>query len=1043
MPRFAQFFFLTVAIVARTASAADVDFRRDVRPILSNHCFACHGPDREQRQGGDEASGGLHFDTRQGAFVDLGGYFAIVPGKPEASQLIERINSTDPDEVMPPPDHPKSLTTQEKQLLVDWIKQGATWKDHWAYILPEGHPAPKTRNTDWPRNLVDAFILTRLEQAGLKPSPQAGRHTLLRRLSFDITGLPPSREEMQAYLSDDSPEAYERAVDRLLESSAYGERMAMRWLDLVRYADSVGYHGDQSVSVSPYRDYVIDAFNDNMRFDRFTREQLAGDLLPDATRDQLIASGYNRLGMMSAEGGVQPKEYLAKYASDRVRNASSVWLGSTVGCAECHDHKFDPFTTRDFYRFASLFADIKEKGLYSGAHASGRWGPQIDVPDKQLPRLLEPIDDQLAQLHETADTHTNELAAAQQQWESQLPAEFTKWHVLKPESAKAQHETELKVLDDGSLLAAGSNPNQNSYTITAKIALENITGFRVEVLPDKSLPNNGPGRAANGNFVMTEFRVSRHSADNEEARPILLQNASATIEQTAAAESAPLDKWSAASAIDGDVNGSSLGWAILPEVGQPNNMVVETTQPIENPKEEEATFSFVIEQNYTGSQHTLGRFRISATTSAYPLKARKNSPPPEDVQKILAVTASERNDEQAETLAAYYRSIAPLLADTRKQIEALDVEKQKVIKANTRTSLITVSVEPRTMRVLARGNWMDETGEVVAPGIPHFLRQIDKQQRADRKDLADWLTARDNPITARVFVNRLWSQFFGMGLSKVLDDLGAQGETPSHPELLDTLAVEFMESGWDIKHMVKLIVMSAAYRQSSLPREELREVDPYNRLLARQSRFRIEAEMVRDNALAVSGLLDRNVGGKSARPYQPAGLYRHLNFPARTYQHDTDSNQYRRGIYTHWQRQFLHPAMKAFDAPPREECTAERPRSNTPLGALVLLNDPSYVEAARVFAANVIEQGPQDTSGRLAWIMQQALSRNPNKNELEILNNLLDAQLEQYRQQPDEAEKLVSTGLSDVPEDIDVAEFAAWTSVIRAVFNMHEFVTRN
>ena len=1032
---------VVVVIVARSLAAADIDFSREVRPILSDKCYACHGPDKKKRRGGDKSPGGLHFDTKQGAFSDLGGYFAIVPGQPDKSELVLRIRSTEPDEVMPPADYSKQLTAREKRLLADWIKQGASWQDHWAYVVPKKQPAPKTHDRAWPRNVIDAFVLARLEQAKLTASPEADKRTLLRRVSFDIAGLPPNAKEIRAFLADKSPRAFEKVVDRLLESPQYGERMAIYWLDLVRYADSVGYHGDQPVSVSPYRDYVINAFNTNMPFDRFTREQLAGDLLPDPSRAQLIASGYNRLGMMSAEGGVQPKEYLAKYMSDRVRTSAAVWLGSTLICAECHEHKYDPFTTADFYRLASFFAGIQERGLYAGAHASGNWGPKIDVPDDKLPELLKPVEGRLKQLQAVVDTPTQELAEAQRKWEANWATAGAEWEILKPASVKAMHGTQLKILNDQSILAAGANPNQNTYTVTTTVRLKDITGFRLEVLADKSLPKNGPGRVGNGNFVVTEFRVLQQSPDGAEPKPIALQNASATFEQTLAGNVTPYKKWNAASAIDGDAKGSSWGWAVLPEVGKPQNMVAETVTSI--PNGDETTLTFVIEQNHTNPKHTVGRFRLAATSAPRPLKSIQGDALPRNVQPILALATGKRNDAQQKTLAAYYRSIAPSLTGTRKQIDGLNKRKAQIIKQNTRTSLITVAVEPRMVRVLPRGNWMDDSGQIVAPGVPHFLRQIRNKGRANRADLADWLTAKDNPLTARVFVNRLWKLFFGTGLSKVLDDVGAQGEPPTHPELLDRLAVEFIESGWDIKHMVKLIALSNTYRQSSLMRTELRDVDPYNRLLARQSRFRLDAEMVRDNALSVSGLLVLNLGGRSVKPYQPVGLYRHLNFPQRTYKHDTGQNQYRRGLYTHWQRQFLHPAMKAFDAPPREECTAERPRSNTPLGALVLLNDPSYVEAARVLAASVIKQDAKETLPRLKWMMQQALSRDPNAQEVQILDGLLKAHLLQYKKQPAEAKQLVSTGLSEVPSDIDIAELAAWTSVVRTVFNMHEFITRN
>ena len=1039
MQRLAGLISLVVLCCGSATQAAEIDFSRDVQPILSDKCYACHGPDAEERQGGDPDTGGLRFDTKKGAFVDLGGYVAIDPGQPESSELVTRITTKDEGLVMPPVDHPKQLTDGEKKTLTEWIRQGAEWKNHWAYTPPVSHPVPEV-SAAAPQNFIDNFILARLQSASVKPAPAADKRTLLRRLNFDLTGLPPTVEEMQAFLADDSAEAYEKCVDRLLTSPHYGERMAMYWLDLVRYADSVGYHGDQPVSVSPYRDYVIEAFNANMPFDRFTREQLAGDLLPHPTQEQLIASGYNRLGMMSAEGGVQPKEYLAKYAADRVRTAASVWLGSTLGCAECHDHKYDPFTSKDFYSFASFFADIKEKGLYSGGAKTERWGPQVDVPNDRLPGLLKPIDRQLAELQRIIETPTEELAAAQIAWEQQH-ATAPAWQIVIPASAAALHETKLAVLEDHSLLASGPDSAHNSYTVTAKVPLKNITGFRVEVLPDKSLPKNGPGRAGNGNFVLTEFRVSRTTENEAAAMPIELKNASATFEQTIGAGKLPDKKWSAAHTIDGDDKSPGWGWAILPEVGQENHMVAETAQVLAN--EDDATLTFVLDQNYASGGHTLGRFRIAATTAPQPLKAGELDPLPKAIRAILAVAAEQRTEEQARQLAAYYRSIAPALAETREKIAALQKQREETVAANTRTTLVTVSVTPREMRVLSRGNWMDDSGEVVQPGVPNFLPQIDSKQRATRIDLANWLTAPENPLTARVFVNRLWQRYFGTGISKISDDLGAQGEPPVHPELLDNLALEFVESGWDIKHIIKLIVLSNTYRQSSLMRDGLAEVDPYNRLLARQSRFRLDAEIIRDNALAVSGLLVDKLGGRSVMPYQPEGLYRHLNFPARTYKEDSGENQYRRGVYTHWQRQFLHPAMKAFDAPAREECTAQRPRSNTPLGALVLLNDPSYVEAARAFAAQVIRQGGTKTTDRLHWMMQHALSRNADEQEIAVLTDLLQAQRAAYTANPAAAEKLIHTGQSQPPKDIPAPDLAAWTAVTRTVFNLHEFITRN
>ncbi len=1007
--------------------AETIDFSRDIKPILSDNCYECHGPDAEQRQGGGEA--GLRFDSKEAAFADLGGHFAIVPGDLAASELIRRIRSTDNDEVMPPRDHRKSLSPAQKKLLIDWVEQGADWSQHWAYVAPRKQQRPN-------RQGIDAFILEKLVEQGLKLSPPASQHTLLRRVHFDLVGLPPSVEDADRFAADNSDRAWEEVVDRLLASPHFGERMAIYWLDLVRYADTVGYHGDQDVSVSPFRDYVIEAFNSNMPFDQFTREQLAGDLLPHATQSQLIASGYNKLGMMSAEGGAQPKEYLAKYASDRVRTASTVWLGATLGCAECHNHKFDPFTQKDFYQFAAFFADIEERGLYSGANRDDNWGPTLKVPDDELNGLLKPIDARIAEFTQTiADA---DLTAAQAAWESQLLSTTNGWQVLQPSELTAEHETVLELQEDWSVLATGPNVSKNTYTFKTRVEPLTITGFGLEVLPHDSLPAQGPGRADNGNFVLSEFKVSLEDEAGAKT-PLKFAKALATFEQADTNKKNPHKGWPASAAIDGDVKGDAWGWAILPEIGRTHHFVAELEDPlvVDQPKQ----LSIELQQNHQQSSgHSIGRFRLSLTTKNVridPLLVL-----PANIQRLLQVDVAARSEDQRTQLAAYYRSIAPELAELRRQLETAGKQRQAVEREHTRLTLITKRTEPREMRVLRRGNWMDTTGEVVAPQVPHFLTQIASPSRATRLDLANWLMSRENPLTARVFVNRLWKMLFGVGLSKILDDIGSQGEFPTHPELLDALAVEFMDSGWDVKHMVKLMVMSQTYRQSSLASQELIDLDPYNRLLARQSRFRLDAELVRDNALAVSGLLVREIGGRSVKPYQPEGLLRHLNFPPRTYQHDSGSNQYRRGVYTHWQRQFLHPALQSFDAPAREECTAERTRSNTPLAALVLLNDPSYIEAARVLAERILAREATDLQ-HMTDIFQQALNRNPNSEELKVLAKLLTEQRQRYGKSPDSAQAIIAVGEWPVAEGSDAVELASWLAVTRAVFNMHEFITRN
>ncbi len=1020
-----------------------VHFGSQIKPILSDNCYYCHGPDAGQR------STDLRLDLKDSAFSDLGGYAAIVPGDVQASELVRRILTDDDDERMPPPDHRKKLSATQKELLVQWIAQGADWSEHWAFQPPVQPVDPVVTNRDWPINFIDDYVLARLEQEDIQPSSPAEWRTQLRRLSFDLIGLSPSLEQLRQYSGARDTPSYEQIVDRLLASPHFGERMAIYWLDLVRYADSVGYHGDQPISVSPYRDYVIDAFNQNMPFDRFTREQLAGDLLEKPTRNQLVASGYNRLGMMSAEGGVQPEEYLNKYASDRVRTTASVWLGVTLGCAECHDHKFDPFLTREFYEFSAFFADIKERGLYDGAHQSGKWGPSIEVPDEQLPDLLRPIDADIQLLQQTL-VETPDILRARLAWEQKVRHQNFNWQPLPPSSFDSVHKVTSQINEDHSVSIGGDNPNENCYVITADVD-HDARAFRLEVLPDATLPKQGPGRAGNGNFVVSEFIAvgGDHAGKRDELKKavgqwpdelksqvIALHQATATIEQTAGGERHPDKKWSAASAIDQDQHGRSWGWAVLPAVGKPNEWVAQ----IAGDSKADGTVTFVIQQYHGQGSHTLGRFRLSSSPVADAV-ANPFHGLPLEVKVAIDLPRGDRTAEQDKTIADHYLSIAPQLAEARNKLEQLKQQRQQVVDAHTRTSPITVSVPPREIRVLPRGNWMDKSGDIVQPNVPRSLGGKNWTGPATRLQLADWMVDRRNPLTARVFVNRLWRMFFGNGLSPVLDDLGAQGQPPTHPDLLDRLAIEFMESGWDIKHMVRLIVTSQTYRQSSSLRPDLADIDPENRLLARQTRFRLDAELIRDQALHVSGLLVTRIGGRSANPYQPAGLYRHLNFPTRKYQASVGDAQYRRGVYTHWQRQYLHPAMKTFDAPPREECTAARPRSSTPLAALVLLNDPSYVEAARAFADRVLEQDGSNNE-KMNWIFLTAFSRPISDDESKLLQKLLHEHLAFFGEHPEQAQQLLSVGQSTSMSAAPPDERAAWTSVCRAVINMHEFILR-
>ena len=989
-------------------SAADgskpISFDREIRPILAENCFSCHGPDASKRKAK------LRLDLREGAVADLGdGRRAIVPGKPGESGLVERVEAEDPEERMPPPSagNHKALTAGQVATLRRWIESGAEYTRHWAYERPrvEGEGS------------IDRYVEESLKARGIAPAEPADRATLIRRLGFDLLGLPPSPGEVDAFEADPSPDAYEKLVDRLLASPHFGERMAMAWLDGVRYADTTGYHSDNHREVSPYRDYVIRSFNDNTPFDRFTVEQLAGDLLPDPSSDALIASGYNRMGMTTQEGGAQAGEYVAKYAADRVRNASAVWLGATLGCAECHDHKFDPYTQRDFYRFAAFFADVTEVPIGEQ--------PLSPVPSRETRARLAAIDAESAPLRARLDgmTPLPDLGTAQSKWEEATRADLGRWIPLVPTSARADSGAPLTIGPDGTISAGGAVAPIDLYTLECTIENRAITAVRVEAIADDSLPSRGPGRAGNGNFVLSELAVSVGG------QPVALGEPSATFEQA---------QQGVAGAIDGD---PKTGWAIMGEIGRDHDAVFETKHTLGADRPLPIVIRVV---QAHGAGHLLGRFRIAVTEAPRPVRATGPGVIDPSIRSSLAVEPSRRTAAQAETLAAAFRAVAPEFAADRTALAALDLERKGLIDA-TPMALITTAGPPRTTRVLARGDWRDTTGAEVTPAVPGFLGAEVAGRRANRLDLARWIVDPTNPLTARVFVNRVWALAFGQGLVASVEDFGAQGEVPSHPELLDRLASEFVAEGWDVKRLVRRIVTSEAYRRSSRGDSATVEADPANRLLARQSRFRLDAELVRDDMLAISGLLADRVGGPSVKPYQPAGYWAHLNFPKREYQADHGEGLHRRAIYTYWMRSFLHPSLLAFDAPSREECAARRSRSNTPTQALVLLNDPIFVEGARAFAGRILREGGADDTARVDFAVRCALGRRPGAEERAILVGLVDRHRAHYRAAPAEATALLKVGELPIPAGSagDPAELAAWTSVARAILNLHETITRD
>lgn len=984
------------------APATGLAYNRDILPILSDNCFACHGPDQNKRKAK------LRLDVREEAISKK----AIVPGQTEESELVRRITSSDPDEVMPPPKSQKKLSSTQIDLLRRWVADGAPYQGHWSYTPLDRPEAPHEPNA------IDFLVQKRLKVLGLQPSPEADRRTLARRLYFDLVGVPPKPADVEAFVNDQSSDAYERLTEQLLASPQYGERMAIGWLDVVRYADTIGYHSDNPRNIWPYRDYVIRSFNDNKPFDQFTREQVAGDLLPNSTLEQKVASGFNRLLLSTEEGGAQPKDYESRMLTDRVRAVGAVWLGQTLGCAQCHDHKFDPIKARDFYSMGAFFADINEPLI-------GRREDGMLVPNERQAAELARLDANIARVRQIYEApHPDEL----KEWETaalRTVREEGEWTSLQPEEATATSGHKLAVSLDGTVTAEKSTPSgTDTFRIRVRPVIAAITALRLEALPSDRLPAHGPGFAQDGTFVLTELTVT-----DDAGNPVEFADATATFETPGAP---------ARAAIDGNL-GPNNGWMVPGQSGVPHSIYLALKQPVD------AEDGLIVIVKHGNPEHaTLGRFRLSATANPAAAESPTATLPPKDIAQIVVLPETARTPEQKDKLVAYFRTVSPALAGARAQLALAQTAKTDY-EATVPRSLVSISMEkPRTVRILPRGDWMNETGEIVQPALPGYLvpaNQPATNKPLSRLDLAEWLVCRDNPLTARVVINRIWKQFFGMGLSRVLDDFGAQGEQPPNQELLDWLACEFVDSGWDIKHMVRLMVTSHTYKQVSTASRELLNRDPYNRELARQSRWRLDAELVRDNALSIAGLLTTRVGGPSVKPYQPEGYWENLNFPVRSYEASRGEDQYRRGLYTWWQRSYLHPSIVAFDAPTREECAADRPRSNIPQQALALLNDPTYVEAARVFASRILQEGGPDASSRVAWAFQQTLARPPRPDELQTVFNLLYKQLANHAPEA-KLDDLLHVGFMPTPS-VDPAELAAWTNVARVLLNLHETITRS
>ncbi|MFN5740970.1 MAG: PSD1 and planctomycete cytochrome C domain-containing protein [Planctomyces sp.] len=1025
---FAQILTVGFAATAASLSAEDqIDFNRQIRPILSDLCFSCHGPDNNQRQAG------LRLDTAEGARAVLeSGHAAIVPSDPAASTILSRIVASDPDVVMPPPATGKSATPAQVELLTAWIRQGAEYRGHWSFIRPERSPVPAVKHSDRVANPIDNFIFSRLEAAGLAPSPEADRVTLIRRATFDLTGLPPTPAEIDQFLTDDSPEAFSRLIDRLQQSPRYGEQMARYWLDLARYGDTHGLHLDNERSLWKYRDWVIAAFNQNKPFDSFAVEQLAGDLLPEATLDQKIATGFNRCNVTTSEGGSIDEEVLVRYAVDRTETMSTVFMGMTLGCAVCHDHKFDPVTQKEFYQLYAFFNASADAAMDGNALAPP---PILKAPSAEETARLAQFDADIAAARTDID---NRLAAFQYTdpgtaGEPVVPerGDYVWIEDDAPPGAQLQGDTPWE------FVTAPDHPVQSGTKSTRRRADALSQHFFTGANPTLKIgagdrlfawvwldPRNPP------KTVMLQFNDGawEHRAFwGEDAIPF---GSGDTPGHRAMGPLPETGKWvrlEVDAAHVGLPAGSEInGWAFTQFGGEVWwDHAGSVTQTPQAPRE----------------------FSSLAAWEAFDRSLEK-SPVPQPVRDAIKVEADKRSPDQQQQIRRYF--LTSVYGPSRKDLEPLQKRVDELTKQrNELDAAIPVSMimqdlpKPRDTFVLRRGEYTLK-GEKVEPGVPAIFPALPADAPRNRLGLARWLTDPAHPLTARVAVNRFWQQIFGTGIVKTAEDFGSQGQWPSNPELLDWLAVDFVESGWDIRRLLKQIMLSAAYRQTSRVTPELLLADPANELLSRGARYRLDAEVVRDSALLLGGLLRENLGGKSVRPYQPDGIWEAVAFVGSTtqyYKRDSGDALYRRSVYTFWKRTAPPPSLMAFDAPSRETCVARRARTTTPLQALVLMNDEQYVEAARNLASRMLQQ-PGDLSTRLSWGFRLCTGRTPETGELEVLLKTHLQHQQHFAATAGEADKLLAIGLSPRLPEIAAADYAAMTMTANLLLNLDETITR-
>jgi hypothetical protein len=1062
-----------------------VDFNREIRPILSDACFTCHGPEEKSRQGN------LRLDTKESVFSERNGYRIVTPGNSATSRLYQKVSSKDDSYRMPPVWSGRSLTPKQIELFRVWIDQGAKWQSHWAFDAPKRPALPDVKDKAWPKNPIDRFTLARLEAEGLKPSPEADKATLLRRVSLDLTGLPPTPAEVDSFVADKSRDAYEKRVDRLLQSPHYGERMAIPWLDLARYSDTHGFHIDSLREMWPWRDWVITAFNRNMPFDQFTIEQLAGDLLPNATLEQKIASGFNRNNMINFEGGAIPEEYHVEYVVDRVSTTATTWLGLTMGCARCHDHKYDPIKQKDFYRFFAFFNTVPERGLDG---YEGNAVPVLSLPTPEQRRQMDDLDNKIAAA--LAALPEKDVLAMRNEWQKtrlatlpEPPRDGLATHyVFNDDLSDSISHRDGKLVrgeisyDDGqagraaefrgetqvSFGPAGDFDPQQPFAISAWV---NFYEERGQVFQKRD-----PGEHWTGYEL--GFDDVAFSGKHERNLRVVVRLAASWPDSAIEVRTKDRVRMDGSHHFIVNYEGSAKasGLKILVD-GKPweTESVKDT---LRGTFRTSAPFE-IGDKNLGGAfKGRIGDLRIysrilsdsEAENLAVHLPARvlltrlAGKPAPEiatlqpekpleeaDIGELEKAESKEEKqarvekEDQAQLSEYFLKHDAPeKFRQAYSQLGELRKEKGKLEKSITTTMVMAEMSKPRDTFVLGRGQY-ENKGEKVTPGVPSFLPPMPEDLPRNRLGLAKWILDPSNPLTARVVVNQYWQQYFGTGIVKTAEDFGSQGEPPSHPALLDWLATEFIRSGWDIKAMQRLMVTSATYRQSSRASRELIERDPDNRLLARGPRFRLPAEIVRDNALAISGLLNDKIGGPSAYPYQPAGLWEEMafgqGFSGQTYTPSAGPDLYRRGMYTVWKRTVPPPSLTLFDAPDREKCTARRGVTNTPLQALTLLNDPTYVEAARALAQRALRTGGKSDRERVDFAFKLATARMPDPQERAVLLTSLSEFRSTYRDDQANASKLLAVGETKPDSALDPREVAAWTTLAGMILNLDETIT--